>query len=63
MAQNEMFNIDHLGIAVKSLSAAKLFYQKLGLTVVGEETSAKTPVKAKAKKKAAASGKKKLAAK
>ena len=38
MAQNEMFNIDHLGIAVKSLSAAKLFYQKLGLTVVGEET-------------------------
>src|SRR6266436_6462387 len=32
-------------------------------TVVGEETSAKTPVKAKAKKKAAASGKKKLAAK
>jgi len=33
-----MFNIDHLGIAVKSLSAAKIFYQKLGLTVVGEET-------------------------
>ena len=38
MSQNEMFNIDHLGIAVKSLSAAKMFYQKLGLTVVGEET-------------------------
>ncbi len=32
-------------------------------TVVGEETSVKAPVKAKAKKKTAASGKKKLAAK
>ncbi len=30
--------IDHLGIAVKSLDAAKAFYRKLGLEVVGEET-------------------------
>lgn len=33
-----MFNIDHLGIAVKSLADAKAFYQKLGLAVMGEET-------------------------
>jgi methylmalonyl-CoA epimerase len=32
-----MFTIDHLGIAVKSLTAAKGFYEKLGLTVSGEE--------------------------
>lgn len=32
-----MFTIDHLGIAVKSLSAARAFYEKLGLKVVGEE--------------------------
>src|ERR1700720_514376 len=32
------FNIDHLGIAVKSLTAAKSFYQSLGLTVSPEET-------------------------
>jgi len=32
-----MFNIDHLGIAVKSLSAAKGIYEKLGLSVSGEE--------------------------
>ena len=30
--------IDHLGIAVKSLAAAKGFYEKLGLTVSEEET-------------------------
>lgn len=30
--------IDHLGIAVRSLEQAKAFYQKLGLSVVGEET-------------------------
>jgi methylmalonyl-CoA epimerase len=30
--------IDHLGIAVKSLSAAKVIYEKLGLTVSPEET-------------------------
>jgi methylmalonyl-CoA epimerase len=33
-----MFMIDHLGIAVKSVAAAKSFYEKLGLTVSPEET-------------------------
>jgi methylmalonyl-CoA epimerase len=33
-----MFQIDHLGIAVKSLSAAKSIYEKLGLSVSPEET-------------------------
>jgi methylmalonyl-CoA epimerase len=33
-----MFNIDHLGVAVKSLAAARTFYENLGLSVVGEET-------------------------
>lgn len=33
-----MFQIDHLGIAVKSLSSAKTVYEKLGLTVSPEET-------------------------
>src|SRR6266581_149704 len=32
------FQIDHLGIAVKSLAAAKAIYEKLGLTVSPEET-------------------------
>jgi len=32
-----MFSIDHLGIAVKSLAAAKQIYEKLGLTVSPEE--------------------------
>ena len=32
-----MFSIDHLGIAVKSLAGAKAIYQKLGLSVSGEE--------------------------
>jgi len=32
-----MFTIDHLGIAVKSLAAAKSIYQKLGLSVSPEE--------------------------
>ena len=32
-----MFSIDHLGIAVKSLAAAKGIYQKLGLTISDEE--------------------------
>ncbi len=32
------FNIDHLGIAVNSLAAAKQFYERLGLEIVGEET-------------------------
>jgi methylmalonyl-CoA epimerase len=33
-----MFQIDHLGIAVKSLSAAKAIYEKLGLSVSAVET-------------------------
>src|SRR5437762_6384124 len=33
-----MFAIDHLGIAVESLAAAKNIYEKLGLTVSAEET-------------------------
>lgn len=33
-----MFQIDHLGIAVKSLAAAKSIYEKLGLTISPEET-------------------------
>jgi len=32
-----MFTIDHLGIAVKSLTAAKGIYEKLGLSVSPEE--------------------------
>ena|SRR5579862_7509021 len=32
------FSIDHLGIAVKSLAAAKTIYEKLGLTISPEET-------------------------
>ena len=32
------FSIDHLGIAVKSLVAAKAIYEKLGLSVSAEET-------------------------
>jgi len=32
-----MFTIDHLGIAVKSLAAAKSIYEKLGMTVSAEE--------------------------
>ena len=32
-----MFTIDHLGIAVKSLAAAKSFYRALGLEIQGEE--------------------------
>ena len=33
-----MFQIDHLGIAVKSLAAAKAIYEKLGLSVSPVET-------------------------
>ncbi len=33
-----MFTIDHLGIAVKSLSTAKTIYEKLGMSVSPEET-------------------------
>ena len=32
------FQIDHLGIAVKSLATAKCIYEKLGLSVSAEET-------------------------
>jgi len=32
-----MFSIDHLGIAVKSLAAAKSIYEKLGMKVSEEE--------------------------
>jgi methylmalonyl-CoA epimerase len=35
-----MFSIDHLGIAVKSLEAARKFYEKLGLHAQGEEVVA-----------------------
>jgi LAO/AO transport system kinase len=32
-----MFSIDHIGVAVKSLTAAKGIYEKLGMTVSPEE--------------------------
>jgi methylmalonyl-CoA epimerase len=32
-----MFKVDHLGIAVKSISAARKFYEQIGMKVVGEE--------------------------
>jgi len=32
-----VFTIDHLGIAVKSLAAAKSIYEKLGMTISPEE--------------------------
>src|ERR1700704_1911810 len=32
------FGIDHLGIAVKSLTAAKAIYERLGMSVSPEET-------------------------
>jgi methylmalonyl-CoA epimerase len=33
-----MFSLDHLGVAVKSLDAAKAIYEKLGLAISAEET-------------------------
>jgi methylmalonyl-CoA epimerase len=33
-----MAEIDHIGIAVKSLAAAKLIYEKIGLSISEEET-------------------------
>ena len=39
------FTIDHLGIAVRSLSAAKTIYEKLGLQVSAEETVAAEQVR------------------
>ena len=38
MESKQMLQIDHLGIAVKSLATAKQIYQKLGLAVSPEET-------------------------
>jgi methylmalonyl-CoA epimerase len=35
---HSVFQIDHLGIAVKSLASAKAIYEKLGLAVSPEET-------------------------
>ena len=32
-----MFSIDHIGVAVKSLAAAKSIYEKLGVAVSPEE--------------------------
>ena len=40
-----MFTIDHLGIAVKSLTAAKSIYETLGLSISPEETGAQEKVK------------------
>ena len=40
-----MFSIDHIGIAVKSLSAAKGIYEKLGLELAPEETVAAEQVR------------------
>jgi methylmalonyl-CoA epimerase len=40
-----MFSIDHLGIAVKSLAAAKGIYEKLGLSLSHEETVAAEQVR------------------
>src|SRR5580698_6705538 len=39
------FSIDHLGIAVKSLAAAKAIYERLGLGVAPEETVAQEQVR------------------
>ncbi|HYT23731.1 MAG TPA: methylmalonyl-CoA epimerase [Candidatus Polarisedimenticolia bacterium] len=39
------FALDHLGIAVKSLAAAKAVYEKLGLTVSPEENVEKENVR------------------
>jgi len=39
------FQIDHLGIAVKSLAAAKKIYENLGLSVSPEETVAQEQVR------------------
>jgi methylmalonyl-CoA epimerase len=40
-----MAQIDHIGIAVKSLAAAKSIYEKLGLSVSAEETVAQEKVR------------------
>jgi methylmalonyl-CoA epimerase len=40
MLNDGRFKIDHLGIAVKSLAAAKSIYERLGLTASAEEVIA-----------------------
>jgi methylmalonyl-CoA epimerase len=40
-----MFSIDHIGVAVKSLSAAKGIYEKLGVAVSPEEVVAAEQVR------------------
>jgi methylmalonyl-CoA epimerase len=40
-----MFSIDHIGVAVKSLVAAKSIYEKLGLSISPEETVAQEKVR------------------
>jgi methylmalonyl-CoA epimerase len=40
-----MFKIDHLGIAVKSLTASKAIYEKLGLSISPEEIVEEEKVK------------------
>ena len=40
-----MFSIDHIGVAVKSLAAAKGIYEKLGLKLAPEETVAAEQVR------------------
>ena len=40
-----MFQIDHLGIAVKSLAKARQFYETLGMQVMPEETVAAEKVR------------------
>ena len=39
------YSLDHLGIAVKSLAAAKSIYEKLGLSISEEETVAPEKVR------------------
>jgi methylmalonyl-CoA epimerase len=41
----ENFTLDHIGVAVKSLSAAKAIYEKLGVAVSPEETVAAEQVR------------------
>lgn len=40
-----MFQIDHLGIAVRSLAKAKQFYETLGMQVMPEETVSEEKVR------------------
>ncbi len=38
VVEKDQVQIDHLGVAVKSLTAAKAIYEKLGLSISAEET-------------------------